>query len=61
MGDYLKSLSSSQIEHLIKERIDEYMGKEFSYEVEGLTTPNVNTSGERISFNVEIKDNVENQ
>lgn len=59
MDDYLKSLSSTQIEHLIKDRIDEYLGKEFSYTVEDLTTPNINTTGERISFKVEIKDDVE--
>jgi len=57
MNDYLKSLSATQIEHLIKERFDEYLNEEFSYTIKDLTTPNINTSGEKISFKVEIRDN----
>jgi hypothetical protein len=56
MSDYLKSLSSDQIEHLIKERIDQYLGKEFDYTVKDLNTPNANTEGVKITFNVEIRD-----
>jgi hypothetical protein len=56
MSDYLKSLSSDQIEHLIKERIDQYLGQEFDYTVKDLNTPNVNTDGVKISFTVEIRD-----
>lgn len=56
MSDYLKSLSSNQIEHLIKKSIDEYLGEEFDYVVKNLNTPNVNTKGDKITFEVEIKE-----
>lgn len=56
MDDYLKSLSATQIKRLIKENIDEYLGREFTYTIKDLTTPNVNTPGKKISFKVEIKD-----
>lgn len=56
MHDFLKTLSSNQIEHLIKDRFDEYLGREFSYTIKNLNTPNVNTKGDRITFEVEIRD-----
>lgn len=56
MGDYLKSLSSSQLEKLIKERIDKYLNQEFSYTVKDLNTPNINTKGNKITFKVEIRE-----
>ncbi len=55
MPDYLKTLSPNQIEHLIKEKIDAYLGREFIYTVKDLSTPNVNTEGDKISFTVEIR------
>jgi len=58
MDDYLKRLTANQIADLIKDRIDRYLGREFSYTVKDLTTPNINTSGEKISFKVEIRDNI---
>ena len=58
MPDYLKTLSANQIEHLMKERFDKYLNREFTYTVKDLNTPNANTTGEKISFRVEIR-NVE--
>ena len=55
MPDYLKTLSAEQIEHLIKEKIDEYLGREFDYTVKDLNTPNINTTGDKITFQVEIR------
>jgi hypothetical protein len=55
MPDYLKTLSHNQIEHLIKKSVDEYLGREFTYTVKDLNTPNVNTTGEKITFRVEIR------
>ena len=55
MPDYLKTLSKEQIEHLMKERFDEYLGREFSYTVKDLNTPNANTRGDKITFQVEIR------
>lgn len=31
MPDYLKTLSANQIEHLMKERFDKYLGRECTY------------------------------
>jgi len=56
MPDFLKTLSTNQIEHLIKDRFDEYLGREFFYTVKNLNTPNVNTKGDKITFEVEIRD-----
>ncbi len=56
MPDYLKTLSTNQIEYLMKERFDKYLGREFSYTVKDLNTPNVNTKGDKITFRVEIRD-----
>lgn len=58
MPDYLKTLSANQIEHLMKERFDKYLGREFIYTVKNLNTPNANTKGDKITFEVEIR-NVE--
>jgi len=55
MPDYLKTLSANQIEHLMKERFDKYLGRECTYTVKGLNTPNVNTEGDKITFEVEIR------
>ena len=55
MPDYLKSLSADQIEHLIKERFDKYLDREFNYTVKDLNTPNANTKGDKITFRVEIR------
>lgn len=59
MPDYLKTLSVNQIEHLIKERFDKYLGREFTYTVKDLNTPNVNTEGDKITFTVEIRNKPE--
>jgi len=56
MSDYLKTLSSDQIGHLIKKGIDKYLGGEFVYTIKDLNTPNVNTEGDKITFRVEIRD-----
>ena len=55
MPDYLKTLSADQLEHLIKDKIDHYLGREFACTVKDLNTPNANTTGEKISFKVEIR------
>lgn len=56
MGDYLKSLSASQLKKLIGNRIDQYLDAEFDYTIKNLTTPNVNTEGKKIYFEVEIRE-----
>lgn len=56
MGDYLKTLSANQLEHLIKEKIDRYLGGDFIYTVKDLNTPNVNTEGDKITFQMEIRE-----
>jgi hypothetical protein len=56
MGDYLKSISSNQLEYLIKKSIDQYLGEEFIYIIKDLNTPNANTEGDKITFNVEIRE-----
>lgn len=58
MPDYLKSLSANQIEHLIKKSIDKYLNREFNYTVKDLNTPNANTKGDKITFRVEIRNEV---
>ena len=55
MPDYLKTLSKEQIEHLMKKSFDEYLNREFNYTVKDLNTPNANTTGDKISFRVEIR------
>lgn len=55
MPDYLKTLSHNQIEHLIKESLDKYLGRECTYTVKDLNTPNANTAGDKITFRVEIR------
>ncbi|MDZ7716805.1 MAG: hypothetical protein U5J95_11390 [Balneolaceae bacterium] len=54
MSYFLKTLSKNQIKHLIKKSIDKYLGKEFDYTVKHFNTPNVNTTGDRLSFKVEV-------
>lgn len=56
MPDYLKTLSAEQLERLIKKSVDNYLGREFAYTIKDLNTPNVNTDGDKITFEVEIKD-----
>lgn len=55
MPDYLKTLSKEQIEHLMKERFDKYLDREFTYTVKDLNTPNANTKGDKLTFRVEIR------
>ncbi|HET6528426.1 MAG TPA: hypothetical protein VFG39_06715 [Balneolaceae bacterium] len=59
MPDYLKTLSADTLERLIKERIDKYLGREFSYTIKDLNTPNANTTGDKITFRVEIRNQPE--
>ncbi|MFH5833390.1 hypothetical protein ACG2F4_15700 [Halalkalibaculum sp. DA3122] len=56
MSEYLKTLSADQLEHLIKEKIDDYLGGNFTCTVKDLNTPNVNTEGDKITFVVELRD-----
>lgn len=56
MGDYLKTLSKEQIEHLMKESFDAYLDQEFTYTVRDLNTPNVNSKGDKLTFEVEIRE-----
>lgn len=56
MSDYLKTLSANQLEHLIKEKIDDYLSGDFIYTVKDLNTPNANTKGDKIVFKIEIRE-----
>lgn len=56
MYDYLKTLSAEQLEYLIKKGVDDYLGGEFTYNVKDMNTPNINTKGDKITFEVEIRD-----
>jgi len=51
----LKNLSANQIEHLIKRSIDEYNGEDYLYTVKDMNSPNVNSTEEKLTFEVEIE------
>jgi hypothetical protein len=55
MCDQLKSLSTDQLEHLIKKSIDNYHDEHYSYEVKDLDTPNAGSKLNKLSFKVEIR------
>jgi len=55
MCEQLKTLSASQLEHLIKKGIDSYLGEEYIYIIKDLNSPYVNSIEQKITFKVEIE------
>lgn len=55
MQNQLKTLSETQLEHLIKKSIDEYLNTQFDYTVRNINTRNVGSEQDRLSFKVEIQ------
>lgn len=61
MSNKLKTLSASQIESFIKEKIDEYIGEDCRCKVSNMSTPNIDSEADialedqrTISFEVEL-------
>ena len=46
MSNKLKTLSASQLEHLISDKVGEYLGEECSCEVSNLDTPHIDTEAD---------------
>jgi len=55
MCSQLKPLSANQLEYLIQKAIHNYNGEEYEYTVKDLSSPNVNSTEEKITFKVEIR------
>ncbi|MDR8390706.1 cut8/STS1 family protein [Aliifodinibius sp. S!AR15-10] len=55
MCNQLKTLSDNQLEHLIKNAIDEYHGEDYSYTIKDLSSPDVNSTEQKLTFKVEIR------
>ena len=61
MSNKLKTLSASQLEHFIKEKVDEYIGEDCTCKVSNMSTPNIDSEADiaiederNITFEVEI-------
>lgn len=46
MSNKLKTLSPSQLEHLITKRVSEYIGEECSCTVSSMSTPNIDSEAD---------------
>ncbi len=46
MSNKLKTLSPSQLEHLITETVNDYIGEECSCSVSNMTTPNIDSEAD---------------
>ncbi len=55
MCEQLKTLSANQLEHLIKKTIDGYLDEEYRYTIKDLNSPNVNSTEQKLTFEVEIR------
>lgn len=55
MCNQLKTLSSDQLEFLIKKVIDNYHKENYHYKIKDLNSPNVNSTEEKLTFKVEIQ------
>lgn len=55
MCNQLKTLSTNQLEQLIKKSIDNYHNEDYDYTIKDLNSPNVNSTEKKISFKVEIR------
>lgn len=55
MCEQLKTLSPNQLEHLIKKAIDGYLDEEYRYTIKDLNSPNVNSTEQKLTFEVEIR------
>jgi len=55
MCEQLKTLSANQLEHLLKEAIDNYLVEEYDYTIKDLNSPNVNSTEQKLTFGVEIR------
>lgn len=55
MQNQLITLSESQLEHLIKKSIDEYLNMDFDYNVRDINSRNVGSKETKIIFKVEIR------
>ena len=61
MSNKLKTLSASQLEHFISEKISEYLGEDCSCTVSNLDTPHIDTEADialnderNMSFEVQL-------
>lgn len=55
MCEQLKTLSANQLEHLIKKAVDNYLDEEYRYTIKDLNSPNVNSTEQKLTFEVEIR------
>lgn len=46
MSNKLKTLSASQLEHFISEKVSEYLGEDCSCTVSNLSTPNIDSEAD---------------
>lgn len=46
MSNKLKTLSPSQLEHFITEKVNEYIGEDCSCTVENMNTPNIDSEAD---------------
>lgn len=61
MSNKLKTLSPSQLEHFIKEKVDEYIGEACNCTVSNMNTPNIDSEADiamedqrSVSFEVKL-------
>lgn len=46
MSNKLKTLSNAQLEHLISDKVSEYIGEDCSCEVTNINTPNIDSEAD---------------
>lgn len=55
MCNQLKTLSEAQLKHLIKKSIDNYHNENYDYTIKDISSPNVNSTEQKLTFKVEIR------
>lgn len=55
MCNQLITLSENQLKYLIKKSIDTYHNEDYDYIIKDLSTPDVNSTEEKLTFKVEIR------
>lgn len=55
MCNQLITLSETQLQHLIKKSIDGYHNEDYDYTIKDISSPNVNSTENKLTFKVEIR------